>query len=315
MSLKLQTPLPLYYWQGKRERVLDVIKTLFLFQHYRIDNVGDALSPIVVSALSGEPVCHQEEGQKFLAIGSVLFSLGDRDVVWGSGLHNPEQLAEKKSVKDVHIAAVRGPETRGALLKAGFNCPEVFGDPGLLAPLFFQPEVPLKHRIGVVPHFVHHLRAIRKFGGRTRIITPCMNWRKFFTSICECQYIVSTSLHGIILAEALGIKAVPALYGRYLDNTPFKFLDYYGSTGRTPQFIDLETEELTEAKVEEMTSRIGPLSFDVKPLLEAFPFPIKHREIAELMRDGSEILVPRPRMVFPPKNPSEATENSVLKLT
>lgn len=46
----------------------------------------------------------------------------------------------------------------------------------------------------------------------------------------RCPEVYSSSLHGIILAEAYGVPAV--MFRSYDKSVDFKYLDYYASTGR-----------------------------------------------------------------------------------
>ena len=48
--------------------------------------------------------------------------------------------------------------------------------------------------------------------------------------MCSANLVVSSSLHGIILAEAYGIPAI--LLRNPIDKSMFKYYDYYGSTRR-----------------------------------------------------------------------------------
>lgn len=86
--------------------------------------------------------------------------------------------------------------------------------------------------------------------------------------ICQYEKVISSSLHGIILAEAYGISAV---FFRGLHKTvDFKYLDYYHSTGRTKIKV---AENIDEALNMEPLP-LPDLSSLLKGLLDSFPYDL-----------------------------------------
>lgn len=133
-----------------------------LFYCSGICNFGDELSPYIVEKITGRKVLSAgREEPALYAIGSLLNYdvLHGNNVVWGTGLISETsarilpklfpfkrnipiliQRLEKVSSEKSLITAVRGRLTRDVLTKAGHDCPDVYGDPGILLREFFCPS-------------------------------------------------------------------------------------------------------------------------------------------------------------------------------
>lgn len=90
------------------------------------------------------------------------------------------------------------------------------------------------------------------------------DWRVFIDEIIKGKLVISSSLHGIILAEAYGVPAI-LLYEK--DMNLFKYKDYYHSTGRYDFPIAKSIEEALTMK----PAPIPDMSVLQKNLLESFP--------------------------------------------
>jgi pyruvyltransferase len=172
----------------------------------------------------------------------------------------------------IQILAVRGPRTRESLLRAGVSCPAVYGDPGLLMPLIYPRERECRYRLCVVPH-ISQVADFEKLSlpSDVRLLSPRRHWRDFIDTLTTSEAVVSSSLHGVILADAYGVPVVPLLHGSFLHGTPFKFEDYFRSTGREPRFLD-SSRALDVEEVMGLYEAIGEPRIDLKPLLLAFPY-------------------------------------------
>ena len=101
-------------------------------------NFGDALNIPLIKLLSGKKVIFSKyvnskpAMKRYSVIGSVLQSIPEQSIVWGSGMISDMEI-NKKLPTDIY--AVRGPKSRNILKKNGYNCPQVYGDPALLLPL------------------------------------------------------------------------------------------------------------------------------------------------------------------------------------
>jgi pyruvyltransferase len=201
------------------------------FQHPNTDNFGDTLSLPILSHFVGRPVelADRSEHGKVLAVGSILNAMRSGDVVWGAGVQEDRRyLAEGAT-----FLAVRGPLTRSCV--DGVDVPPIYGDPGLLLPLVYDPVVELVHDVGVVPHYVDAEESLRRNPGMLHISTQ-QDWRAVVRQIKSCRRIVATSLHGIVAAEAYGIPVMwQGSYTGKIRSMNLKFQDYFMGTGREPQ--------------------------------------------------------------------------------
>jgi pyruvyltransferase len=191
-------------------------------------NFGDTLTPIVLSFLLKEEIklAARSSKGKLLGIGSIITALRENDIVWGSGLIREVRRPMNRGVK---ILAVRGPKTRQMM---GFKDEVVYGDPGILLPLIYDPVVDKKYKVGIIPHFIE--TEVMAKDGEHRI-NLSDDWKKVVNEMKSCERIVSSSLHGIVCAEAYGIPVTWAKYSDKIIGGQFKFQDYFLGTGRAQQ--------------------------------------------------------------------------------
>ena len=228
------------------------------------DNVGDLLSKVVVDYLIEYFSLHNERNisdtRRLFAIGSVIDAAKSDMVVWGSGLHH--KTAQIHNVK-LDIRAVRGQETKKKLKQSSITCPNVFGDPAVLLPLFFRPVFKKEFTFTIIPHFSRENSYFGKHEGHVTS-TLTSDWKGFVSRIVKSDLVISGSLHGLILAEAYG---VPAIALTDIDTDWFKYDDYYFSTGRY-KYNKARTVE------EALNMQPDPIpKFDkmITSLLESFP--------------------------------------------
>jgi pyruvyltransferase len=204
------------------------------------ENYGDLLGKYVVEKISRKKVSWVRP-QKFyfrnlleplyVTIGSVLAHINTYCIVWGSGINFKEE-----SIARGTFLAVRGPLSRKRLLELGYECPEIYGDPALLLPLYFDPEIHKEYRLGIIPHIndLKQVKELYKDHSSIQIIDFNTNdIEKTTKQILACEHILSSSLHGIIVAHAYGIPAVQVQFSDRIFGDGVKYHDYFLS-------VDLE---------------------------------------------------------------------------
>lgn len=212
-----------------------------------------------------------------MGIGSILtlFPL-DNSIIWGSGIISETAIIKGRPLE---VRAVRGPLTRQRLLAEGIDCPEVYGDPALLLPYYYRPQLKKKYRLGIIPHYVDQSKPfVQKICNYKDVliidVKGYRHWLDFIDQICQCEAIISSSLHGLIISEAYD---VPNLWIKFQDSElddDFKYHDFFLSikNDRTPFIVNCCTtkDELFEAL---RNWKKGNINLDL--LLDVCPFPIK----------------------------------------
>lgn len=236
-------------------------------------NFGDILSPYIVEKVTGKPPRFVPRNAGLLAIGSIVKFATERSHVWGSGTARAGEQLSSGAV----YHAVRGPLTRKVVLQSGGKCPPVYGDPGLLLPRFYSPRVSKKHRLGLVRHISHE--SFNRLGEGVRPISARRvgedGVERFVDEILECEAILTTSLHGLIVAHAYGVPARWCTFsepGGALAGDGIKFEDYFKSVGmRKRRPLDLSEYEVIDESLARRVDKTVDLAFDPERLMEVFP--------------------------------------------
>ena len=246
-------------------------------------NFGDAMSPMVVAKLGGQEVRPSSMwNADMMAIGSVFYrgdyfmrdwehkGIGNRlkcmawavnqlmarpIVVWGSGFLQYPLFKRPCCNRKLDIRAVRGKYTRKILEGYGLISSDekvAYGDPGLLFADLFGIKANPKYDVGIIPHkydvdrgWLNRLgEAFRVAGVDIKLINVADEPLKVVSQIAECSKVISSSLHGLVVADSLGIPNLHmtiSTLGHSLRDYELKFQDYYSAYGRSmPQMIDAE---------------------------------------------------------------------------
>lgn len=239
------------------------------------ENLGDYLSVIIVENMlkkHGMSLLTKTRRTEYLyGIGSIIgFGLQDA-TIWGSGLLRKENALRLVRSK-LDIRAVRGPKTREHLAKMGLNCPAIYGDPAILMPMIYSSNLEKKYPCSII---LHHSSEIRKNiselcnSGLHYIEIKTINYKHFIDQLIQSDMIISSALHGIILAESYGIPTIYLKDNKI--NQDFKFNDYYSGTGRSEyKYANTIEDALKNRPVNELPN------FDEmrKKLIDTFPYDL-----------------------------------------
>lgn len=226
----LENMLPCYWWDSTA-------------------NFGDWIGPWLLSMKTGKTAVNTRNlyqiPSTIFSVGSVIHHLLDTNAqvtVWGSGLIKPIDNRKvrkfKKVSSRVEFLAVRGKLTRNELVnKVRINVPDILGDPALLLPRYYSPKVTEKINIALCPHYEHFELLDQKFGmdEDIKLIDVKRDPRLVIDEIANADFCISSSLHGLIIAQAYGIPWIWLhLENKKLVGDSFKFYDFYSTLKSCP---------------------------------------------------------------------------------
>lgn len=238
-------------------------------------NFGDLITPLLLEERGVIPMLKPPSATDLIGVGSILELLPREfnGVVWGSGKMHADV---ETRLPHAQITAVRGALTR-ELIEAPNDT--VLGDPGLLIGDHVRPvRRDAQSPIGFIVHFSHRstpwFRSIAARSGDGAIdIDVRRGPLAVARDIARCRAIVSTSLHGIIVADSLGVPSVWGLPAPVLAGADFKFRDHESAVNpggvdrRVAIDIDSTLASLVEAAWAPDTDHVAEVKHDLRAAL------------------------------------------------
>lgn len=244
-----------------------------VFAHNSV-NFGDYLAQWIPQQLGHEvELVESDCNEDHIAItGSILNHTNEHCTVWGAGIaRESDSIGNPKQ-----ILATRGHLSRAKAEAQGYTVQAV-GDPCLLLPDFYIPIGKKECKLAIIPHFADYYDAMQKYrdvfdkdGPVCNIVNLLQFPYKVIHDVITCEYAISSSLHGLILAHAYGIPCRWVEFGDKVLGDGFKFRDYFSSVGISQEPLDLREP----MPVSEIISHIPPDTgtFDRKQLWDCCPF-------------------------------------------
>lgn len=261
------------FWDGINVFVLRKVPVVYFDG---VLNAGDQINVDIFEWVTGRTVYNTKSRlfKHYLGVGSILFYSNERSVIWGSGFI--DENTPRGMLKFDKVVALRGELSRHTLDKKNkykFDGP--LGDPALLMPRIFNPGVKKKYRVGIVPHY-----AQQKFvasiscscGDDVKIIDIKSSGQEFIKSLLECEVIISSSLHGLILSDAYGIQNCWVQFQNGINGGQFKFRDYYSTTNcDRPEAVSINNQEELVNLLENINDAVSVKEYkgDLSSLLSA----------------------------------------------
>ena len=273
------------YWLTKSSEKLLFIKSGTI-QHFGKNipfNLGDDLNYYLLREITNKTIVNTKDtyinANNFLVIGSIIEKYCDSSsVIWGAGAMYGDVILNKKPLL---VKAVRGRLTQKYLVNQGIDCPNVYGDPALLLPFVYAPQKEKKYRLGIIPHYVdkdNEVIIMLNQRIRNSIVINMVNysnWRNVIDTILECEMIMSSSLHGIIISDAYGVPNIWFSASNNIRGGEYKFLDYFSSVAREQDCVQVHEKGIDYEDILHLVSSYKPIEFDALQLARSCPFELK----------------------------------------
>jgi pyruvyltransferase len=200
-----------------------------------VPNFGDALAPLLLEHFAEVRVEWDTISRSNVAsVGSILEHVPPLwdGYILGSGRlieDSRTNLVQMTSGVTARILALRGP-----LSARGIPGDYALGDPGILADELIEPQTK-QWDCGLLPHWqddelVPRFKKIMPATQKVTIINPRQNPLDVVRQIASCHKIVTSSLHGVIVADACNVpRRIEICKAMENDGGDFKFRDYHAS--------------------------------------------------------------------------------------
>jgi len=193
---------------------------------YDNNNFGDYIGKYVIEKLTNQETIfvHPHINTPVVNVysGSVLQEAKSNWNCYGLGFGEENQRCKEKPNK---VYSVRGKLSRNMLLKQNIECPEIFFDICDYLPFIYYPKIEKQYKYGFIPHYLDYNEYKVYQSNNTNVIDITLNAETVINEMLKCEQIISTSLHGLILAD---VYNVPNKWEKSKsDIGEFKFYDYY----------------------------------------------------------------------------------------
>jgi len=209
-------------------------------------NFGDFITPYFLRKCCNINVKHAHEPAlhdktcTVVSTGSIYRLVNENALVFGSGVRDRDQSVQKSN----SVFCVRGPLTRRRVLAVGDECPPIYGDPALLLARVYNPPFVLRYKLGIVPHVSQYKKVLKLYdedvkSGEVFVVDlRTINVESVVRQILQCERVVSSSLHGIIVCHSYGIPVRWIRFDNNINGDDTKYHDHFAAVDLPCTHID-----------------------------------------------------------------------------
>ena len=264
----LKRPVKLFWWR---------------LEGSKHGNFGDEITQLLIKKIFNRRVVWAAPSEcDMIGAGSILVETyqnkqTNKPFVWSSGFIEDDGITLTDD--DFVFKALRGKSSLKRVASASQDS-IVLGDAGLLASYLLEPGVQKRYKLGILPHYVDRdsdfIKELSKQEG-VYIIDATWPCTQVVQAIAECETLLSSSLHGLIVGDSVGTPNKHLILSDKLKGGNYKFIDYYSALEGT-SYTALQQKELSGLSADAICNQIKanyqyPTNLQViqRSLIEAFP--------------------------------------------
>jgi len=264
----LKRPVKLFWWR---------------LEGSKHGNFGDEITQLLIKKIFNRRVVWAAPSEcDMIGAGSILVETyqnkqTNKPFVWSSGFIEDDGITLTDD--DFVFKALRGKSSLKRVTSASQDS-IVLGDAGLLASYLLEPGVQKRYKLGILPHYVDRdsdfIKELSKQEG-VYIIDATWPCTQVVQAIAECETLLSSSLHGLIVGDSVGTPNKHLILSDKLKGGSYKFIDYYSALEGTSYTV-LQQKELSGLSADAICNQIKanyqyPTNLQViqRSLIEAFP--------------------------------------------
>jgi len=264
----LKRPVKLFWWR---------------LEGSKHGNFGDEITQLLIKKIFNRRVVWAAPSEcDMIGAGSILVETyqnkqTNKPFVWSSGFIEDDGITLTDD--DFVFKALRGKSSLKRVTSASQDS-IVLGDAGLLASYLLEPGVQKRYKLGILPHYVDRdsdfIKELSKQEG-VYIIDATWPCTQVVQAIAECETLLSSSLHGLIVGDSVGTPNKHLVLSDKLKGGSYKFIDYYSALEGT-SYTALQQKELSGLSADAICNQIKanyqyPTNLQViqRSLIEAFP--------------------------------------------
>lgn len=255
------------------------------------NNFGDGVNNIFWKLITKKKITNELNLEHYITTGSIMCLVKSNSIIFGTGfisdngdLGGGNWKSNKSKIinKPIKVISVRGPLSRKKLLNKKIECPENYGDPLILFPCIYNKFTEINENIiGIIPHYIDKnsvllkklINNLKKTNIKIKIIDIMVgeNFKKLIDEINECKYIISSSLHGVIMGLIYKKKTIFLEFSKNVIGNKFKFHDFFGSLDINYNYKALYNEEILENSINidyKKLNNLGSKMIDICPFIE-----------------------------------------------
>jgi len=212
-------------------------------------NFGDGVNKVFWEKIIKNKIKYDKYKEHYITTGSIMCFVNDNSIIFGTGfisknanLGGDKFICKNKNYVNnlKNIICVRGPLSRNKFLEYGYKCPENYGDPLILMPCIYNNIRLINDNIvGIIPHFDDRKNKnvtllkndLEQKNFKVVLIDIAVgdDYKKLIDKINSCNYIISSSLHGVIMGLVYKKKTIFIEFSKNVIGNGFKFNDFFES--------------------------------------------------------------------------------------